>query len=103
MSWRLASGGSLALELSGRDLSNARVVVSGPSGRIAVPFITGGDLATARFVVVSLPAGTYDRLAIEMEPVPGLTSVDATGLTVLRGGRLDLRGYRLLPNSGTSK
>ena len=103
VSWRLASGGSLALELSGRDLSNARVVVSGPSGRIAVPFITGGDLATARFVVVSLPAGTYDRLAIEMEPVPGLTSVDATGLTVLRGGRLDLRGYRLLPNSGTSK
>ena len=96
VAWHLAAGGTLALELSGRDLSNARVVVSGPSGSTTVPFTTGGDLATAQFVVVSLPAGNYDRLAFEIAPVLGLTSVDAKGLTVLRGGRLDLRGYRLL-------
>ena len=96
VAWHLAAGGTLALELSGRDLSNARVVVSGPSGSTTVPFTTGGDLATAQFVVVSLPAGNYDRLSFEIAPVLGLTSVDAKGLTVLRGGRLDLRGYRLL-------
>jgi len=54
-------------------------------------------------VTVAWPAGDYDKLAIELEPIIGLTKLDAKGLTVLRGGRLDLRGYRLLPNSGTQK
>jgi hypothetical protein len=70
---------------------------------VRLPFTTGSDLATARFVTVSLPAGEYDRLAIEIEPIVGLTTLDAKGLTVLRGGRLDLRGYRLLLNSGAQK
>ena len=101
--WALSAGGTLVLELSGRDLTSARVMLSGPAGTRTTPFSLGGDLATARFVTVAVPAGTYDRLSIELEPVPGLTKVDVKGLTVLRGGRLDLRGYRLLRNAGTSQ
>ena len=97
--WALPHGGTLVLELSGRDLSSARVVLSGTSGRTVIPFTIGGDLATARFVTVAVPAGTYDTLAIELEPIPGLTRIDPKGLTVLRGGRLDLRSFRLLPPS----
>ena len=51
----------------------------------------------ALWMTIAIPAGTYDRLAIELEPISGLTQVDAKGLTVLRGGRLDLRSFRLLP------
>ena len=101
--WKLTQPATLVLELSGRDVSAARVAVSGPRGTVRVPFTTGSDLATARFVTVALPAGDYDRLAIELEPIAGLTKLDAKGLSVLRGGRLDLRGYRLLLNSGTQK
>lgn len=99
--WTVPAGGTLVLELSGHDLASARIVLSGPAGSTAFPFSTGGDLATARFVTVAVPAGAYDRLAIEIEPVPGLTKVDPKGLTVLRGGRLDLRGFRLLAAAAT--
>ncbi|MEO8620004.1 MAG: right-handed parallel beta-helix repeat-containing protein [bacterium] len=103
VTWKLAQPATLVLELSGRDLSSARVVVSGHGGTVRLPFTTGSDLATARFVTVQLPPGDYDRLAIEIEPIAGLTKLDAKGLTVLRGGRLDLRGYRVFLNSGTPK
>jgi parallel beta-helix repeat protein len=94
--WQLPKGGTLVLEVSARDLARAIVRVHGSTGTVTREFWAGSELATARFAAIPLPAGTYDSLAIELAPIPGLTQVDpATQLTVLRGGRLDLRGFRL--------
>lgn len=94
--WQLPKGGTLVLEVSARDLARAIVRVHGSAGTVTREFWAGSELATARFAAIPLPAGTYDSLAIELAPIPGLTQVDAaTQLTVLRGGRLDLRGFRL--------
>jgi hypothetical protein len=96
--WSLPNGGTLILEVAGRDLGRSRVVVRGAGRDVIAPITVGRDPETARFVTVELPAGSYRQVSIELSPVPGLTSVDeATGLTVPRGGRLDLRGYRVVP------
>lgn len=96
--WNLPAGALLVVELAGVDLATSRVVVSGPAGRLVRSFTVHGDLAAAKFVTLRLPAGRYDTLSIELEPMPGLTEVDLdTGLNVIRGGRIDLRGYRLVP------
>ena len=96
--WSLPNGGTLILEVAGRDLGRSRVVVRGAGRDVIAPITVGRDPETARFVTVDLPAGSYRQVSIELSPVPGLTSVDeATGLTVPRGGRLDLRGYRVVP------
>lgn len=94
--WNLPRGGTLVLEVSGRDLARATVRIRGSAGAVTRDFSAGHDLATARFVSVTLPPGAYESIVIELTPIPGLAQVDAkTLLTVLRGGRLDLRGYRL--------
>lgn len=94
--WQLPKGGTLVLEVSARDLARAIVHVHGSAGTVTREFWAGSELATARFATIQLPKGTYDSLAIQLAPIPGLTQVDAkTRLTVLRGGRMDLRGYRL--------
>ncbi len=95
--WQLPAGGTLVLEYASRDLSSLHLRVTGDS-TIVVPIYTGTELATARVAIVSLPPGHYSALALELVPTPGLTRINAqTGLTELRGGRLDLRGYLVMP------
>jgi len=96
--WSLPHGGTLVLEVAGRDLSDARVEVLGRGPAISRTFAVHGEIATARFVTVELPPGTYEGLRLQLTPIPGRTRIDAaTGLTVLGGGRLDLRTVRLFP------
>jgi parallel beta-helix repeat protein len=98
VNWALPTGGTLVLEAMGRDLAGSRIVVRSGSAEIARDFTASPDPAVARFIAVELPAGRYDSVSIHIDPVPGLTRLDpATGLTVSRGGRLDLRGYRVVP------
>ncbi|MFN8666677.1 MAG: right-handed parallel beta-helix repeat-containing protein [Gemmatimonadaceae bacterium] len=96
--WTLPNGGDLVFELAGRHLGASRVVVRGSARDVKKSFAVGSDPATARFVVLSLPPGTYREVAFELSPVMGLTTTDpASGLSVPLGGRLDLRGYRVIP------
>ena len=64
--------------------------------------LVSGDLATARFVTVSLPPGTYEGLKLQLVPIPGRRIDRVTGLAVLAGGRLDLRTVRVFPTPGTN-
>ena len=99
--WSLPRGGTLVLEVAGRDLAEVRVEVLGPGPTVAQRFEIASDLATARFVTVPLPPGTYDGLKVQLVPIPGLRRTDpVSGLTVLRGGRLDLRTVRVFPTPG---
>ncbi len=102
--WTLPSGGTLVLELSSRHVRAAKVTVTGRRGDVAQPIAATEDLATARFVVLTLPPGEYHRITIALEPVPGLTRIDETsGLSVPQDGRIDLRSYRLLPASSAPR
>jgi parallel beta-helix repeat protein len=97
--WRLPAGGTLVLEYASRDLRSLRLRVNGDS-TIVAPVHPGTELATARVATLALPPGHYTSLGIELVPTPGLTRIDpTTGLTELRGGRLDLRGYLVVPAS----
>lgn len=102
--WTLPNGGDLVVEIAGRNLGAARVVVRGSGRDVAKPFTVGSDPSTARFVIVSLPPGTYREIALELAPVMGLTTTDpASGLSIPLGGRLDLRGYRVIPARGATE
>jgi parallel beta-helix repeat protein len=95
--WQLPAGGTLVLEYASRDLISLHLRVTGDS-TIVAPIYTGTELATARVAILSLPPGHYTALGLELVPIPGLTRINAqTGLTELRGGRLDLRGYLVMP------
>ncbi|MCC6927918.1 MAG: right-handed parallel beta-helix repeat-containing protein [Gemmatimonadaceae bacterium] len=103
--WSLPAGGSLVLELAGRDAGSSRAIVHGDGATADVQrdFTLGSDPATAHFVTVALPPGTYRGVALDLAPVPGLTEVDPnSGLTIPRGARLNLRGYRVIPASPTT-
>lgn len=95
--WQLPAGGTLVLEYASRDLRSLRLRVHGDS-TIVAPIYTGTELATARVAIHSLPPGHYTSLGLELVPAPGLTRINpTTGLTELRGARLDLRGYLVMP------
>lgn len=99
--WSLPSGGTLVLEVAGRDLAGARVEVLGPGPTVVRTFQVSSDPAASWFVTVPLPPGSYDGLKLQVVPIPGLRQIDrASGLTVLGGGRLDLRTVRVFPTSG---
>ncbi len=97
--WDLGEkGGVLALELAGRDLQRVRVVAVGANGSVAEPVTPSGTLSAYTLVEVKLPPDRYRTLRIEIEPTPGLSHIQRnTGLSVLRAGRLDLRGYSVYP------
>ena len=97
--WDLrASGGRLVLQVAGRDLAGAAVVLQSDRGPVRRAIEPTGDLALFRFVVVDLPPGRYRELALEAMPHPGLSHLQRnTGLSVLDAGRLDLREYVLSP------
>jgi hypothetical protein len=102
VTWDLPAGGTLVLEYATTDLDHVRLQLDGDSV-ITLPVKAGGELATARFLPVPLPPGRYRAFTLELAPIPGLTRTDPkTGLTQLRGGRLDLRGYLVLPSPAPS-
>jgi len=95
--WQLPAGGTVVVEYASRDLRPLRLRVSGDS-TIVAPAYAGTELATARVATLRLPPGHYTSLEIDLVPVPGLTRINpTTGLTELRSGRLDLRGYLVMP------
>jgi hypothetical protein len=92
VNWALDSaGGILVLELAGRDVQRARVEAEGRRGRIARDVTVSADQTLFSVVEVSLPPDHYSRVTVQLEPIPGLSQVqEATGLSVLRAGRLFL-------------
>lgn len=92
--WRLDGPGDLVLELAGRDVAAARVVVTGAAGAVSHDVAVGRDLVRFGLVTVPLPAGHYRRVTLEVSPRPGISHIQrSTGLSVLRGARLVLRSY----------
>ena len=86
------------IEVAGRDLAAAELVARSDQGEVRRRFDPGQDLATFRFVVLPLPPARYRSIAVTATPRPGLSHIQrSTGLSVLRAGRLDLRGYALYP------
>ncbi|MEO8634257.1 MAG: CotH kinase family protein [Gemmatimonadales bacterium] len=97
--WQLPAGGTLILEYAGRDVG-ALVLRVGGDSTIVAPAEAGIELATARFATLRLAPGHYSSLAIDLTPVLGLTRINPnTGLREQRGGRLDLRGYLVVPTA----
>jgi hypothetical protein len=95
--WALPAGGGLVvLELTTRDVARGRVIAGGPLGDHAVGFDGGDRPGRFRWVELPLPQGRYTALRIEIEPTEGVSHIQrSTGLSVLRGGRLDLRSVHL--------
>ena len=96
--WDLSGGGTLVLEVAGRDLVNARIVVVAEADSVTGSFDVSADPATFRYVVVPLPPGRFSGVRVEVEPRPGLSrSVSRDGLFVVRAGRLELRTVAVYP------
>jgi len=97
VNWELPQGGTLVVELAGRDLLPSTIRVTGDA-TLAAEYTANGDLNTAEFITLDLPPGHFTGLSVTLAPVPGLTRTSPkTGLTELRGGRIDLRGYLVMP------
>jgi hypothetical protein len=93
-------GGVVVLEVSGRDIAGARVVVTGETGEQAVAFEPRGELRFFSVVELPLPAGRYREIRIELQPTPGLSHIQrSTGLSLLRAGRLDVRSVAVYPRT----
>jgi len=97
VTWDLPRGGTVIVEVSGRDIAAGRLVAVGKQGDVAAPFTVAEAVSSFRFAVLPLPPGRYHEFRIEATPSAGLSHVirRKTGLEVLRAGRLWLRGYAL--------
>jgi hypothetical protein len=103
VSWDLGAtdGGVLVLEVAGRDVRSGRVVVEGERGAPARELAVAADPSRFTLIELPLPPDRYRRVAIEVEPTPGLSHIQrATGLSVIRAGRFDLRSLALYPGNG---
>ena len=99
VNWDLPAGGVVVAEVAGRDLAAGRLVVLSDQGETVQPLDISSQPFAFRFVQLRLPPGRYRSLRIEGTPRTGLShSVQrSTGLSVLRAGRLFLRGYTVYP------
>jgi hypothetical protein len=96
--WQLPSGGTLVLEVAGRDLAGARVTAHAGRDSASASFRPDDDPSAFQFVVLPLPPGRYGSVRIEIEPRPGLSHVPArSGLFVVRAGRLEVRRVAVYP------
>jgi hypothetical protein len=97
--WNLTEGGGvLVLEVAGRNILRARVVAEGSSGIATQLAELRDDPEDFTLVELTLPPDRYRTVRIELEPTPGLSHIQrTTGLSVIRAGRLDLRGYSVYP------
>ncbi len=101
--WRVSETGAvLVVEVGGRDVAAGRLVVRGAAREAAVTFTLPADPNTFQVVTLDLGPGHWTEVRLEATPRPGLshTIQRATGLSVLRAGRLTLRGYTVVPREG---
>lgn len=102
VNWQLPAGGRVIVEVAGRDLSGGRLVATSATGEASTTFGVSPTDYQFRFVSLPLPAGNYRELRIEATPSSGLShsvkrSGRYTGLSVVKAGKLYLRGYSLYP------
>ncbi len=120
--WTLAGPDSatLVFEAQGRDIDSVRIVVGSDRGAVTHVFhpdneqagdqAKGKSVAVARglqltgrlhtfhYIVVRVPPGHYTSLSVEATPRAGLSHIKrSTGLSILRAGRLEFRGFALYP------
>jgi len=101
--WNLERGGTLVLEVAGRDLAGVRVVVYSGKDSVSRAFQTAEDLSDFQYVVVPLPPGRYDGVRLEADPRAGLShSQSADGLFVVRAGRLEVRSLAVYHSTAGS-
>jgi hypothetical protein len=121
--WTIAGPDSatLVFEAQGRDIDSVRTVVgsgrgqvvhvyqpdneqggdrvAGKSVAVARGLQLSGNLHTFHYVIMRVPPGHYTTLSVEAIPRPGLSHIKrSTGLSVLKAGRLEFRGFALYPS-----
>jgi hypothetical protein len=98
VTWTVGSDSALlVLELSGRDVSNVTVTVTGAANPVTRQVQLGAAPGTYSYVVLSLPPGTYNQLLLEATPQRTGWEIDpVTGFQELRRSRLELAGFQLL-------
>ncbi len=98
--WTVPEAGALLVILgAGRYIAGGRLVARGETREAAVRFTVPADPTTFAVVTLDLGPGRWTEVRLEATPRPGLshTIQRATGLSVLRAGRLALRGYTVVP------
>jgi parallel beta-helix repeat protein len=111
---------TLVFEAQGRDIDSVRIVAGSDRGRVVHVYQpdneqagdqSGGksaavarglqlseNLHTFHYVIMRVPPGHYTSLSVEAIPRPGLSHIRrSTGLSVLKAGRLEFRGFALYP------
>jgi hypothetical protein len=89
---RSGTGGVLVVELAGRDIRRVHIEAVGERGRVVRDATVPADPARFDVIELMLPPDRYSRVAVQLEPTPGLSQIQrTTGLSVLRGGRLTVR------------
>ncbi len=104
--WTVPDAGALlVIEVGGRDVTGGRLVARGETREAAVRFTVPADPNTFSVVTLDLGPGRWTEVRVEATPQPGLshTIQRATGLSVLRAGRLALRGYTVVPRDGPGR
>lgn len=95
LDWSAGEDAEMAIEYTGRDLLDARVVVTTADGDV-VAELTLPSPNRIGLVTIPLPAGAYSLLRIEARADGGAVSIDPiSGLGERRGGRLDITRIRL--------
>jgi hypothetical protein len=93
----------LIVETAGRDVRSVRILAENGAARVERTVTVHPDPTRFQLVELRLPPGRYRRIALEMEPTPGLSHIQrATGLSVLRAGRLYVRRVAAYPNPATT-
>jgi hypothetical protein len=96
--WQIASDSALLLlEVSGRDVNNVTVTVSGAEHTVTRQVPLGAAPGTYDYIVIVLPPGAYNQVLLEATPQRTGWEIDpVTGFRELRRSRLELASYQLL-------
>jgi hypothetical protein len=96
--WDLSDGGRylLVLEVGGRDLASASVILRSPGGNVEAELPLAEDPSEFRYHAIEVPPGIYSSLELGAVPAPARLQTDPrTGLQELSSARLRLHGYRV--------
>ena len=101
--WDLTDGGRylLVLEVGGRGLDSASVVVRSSRGDLGSALPLAEAPSEFRYHAMELPPGSYSALELRAVPAPARLRTDPnTGLQELSSARLRLHGYRVFRLGG---
>jgi len=98
LDWDLSrgAGATLVLQLAGRDIAAAELVLESADGAVRLALEPGNDPAVFRLAALPLPPRRYTAMRIRLTPRPRVEKrVRDPGWTELKPGQFWLRGYDL--------